>query len=91
MVLLPENIGRAGRNLCKTAWDRPYGFVVIDLSSGKYNEKYRSGFERSKGVCGYGEEFVNFSTKLPLYFGGWHPDPSAHIISSVAVYILTYE
>jgi len=33
------------RCLCKTAWDRPYGFVVIDLSSGKYNGKYRSGFD----------------------------------------------
>jgi len=33
------------RNLCRTAWDRSYGFVVIDLSSGKCNGKFRSGFD----------------------------------------------
>jgi len=33
------------RELCKAAWDRPYGFVVIDLSSGKDNGKYRCGFD----------------------------------------------
>jgi hypothetical protein len=33
------------KRLCRTAWDRPYGFVVIDLSSKKNNGKYRSGFD----------------------------------------------
>ena len=32
------------RNLCKTAWEEPHGFVVIDLTCKKYNGKYRSGF-----------------------------------------------
>lgn len=33
------------RKLCKTAWEQPHGFVVIDLTSNKYNGKYRSGFD----------------------------------------------
>ena len=33
------------RNLCKTALDKPHGFVVIDLTSKKHNGKYRSGFD----------------------------------------------
>ena len=33
------------RNLCKTAWEKPHGFVVIDLTSKKHNGKYRSGFD----------------------------------------------
>ena len=33
------------RTLCKTAWEQPYGFVVIDLTSKKNNGKYRSGFD----------------------------------------------
>ena len=34
------------RKLCKIAWDQPYGFVVIDLASGKNNGKYRCGFDQ---------------------------------------------
>ena len=30
--------------LCKEAWKKPHGFVVIDLTSRKNNGKYRSGF-----------------------------------------------
>ena len=32
------------RKLWKTAWERPHGFVVIDLTSKKHIGKYRSGF-----------------------------------------------
>jgi len=32
------------KKLCKTVWSKPYGFIVIDLSSTKDNGKYRSGF-----------------------------------------------
>ena len=31
--------------LCKTAWERPHGFVVIDLSSKKDGGKYRMGLD----------------------------------------------
>ena len=34
------------KQLCKTAWERPHGFVVIDLSSRKNDGKYRSGFDQ---------------------------------------------
>ena len=30
------------RQLCKAAWEKQHGFVIIDLSSKKYNGKYRS-------------------------------------------------
>ena len=30
------------RQLCKTAWEKQHGFVIIDLSSKKHNGKYRS-------------------------------------------------
>ena len=33
------------RKLCKTAWEKPHGFVVIDLTSKKQNGKYRSNFD----------------------------------------------
>lgn len=33
------------RKLCKMAWEKPHGFVVIDLTSKKYNGKYRSNFD----------------------------------------------
>lgn len=33
------------KKLCKTVWERPHGFVVIDLSSNKCNGKYRCGFD----------------------------------------------
>jgi len=33
------------KNLCKTAWSKPYNFVVIDLTSPKNCGKYRSGFD----------------------------------------------
>ena len=33
------------RQLCKTAWEKQHGFVIIDLSSKKYNGKYRSGLD----------------------------------------------
>ena len=33
------------RQLCKTAWEKQHGFVIIDLSSKKNNGKYRSGLD----------------------------------------------
>ena len=33
------------RNLCKNVWEKPHGFVVIDLSSKKNGGKYRRGLE----------------------------------------------
>ena len=33
------------RKLCKTVWEKPFGFVVIDLTSKKDNGKYRDGFD----------------------------------------------
>ena len=33
------------RKLCKTAWAKPHGFLVIDLSNNKHNGKYRCGFD----------------------------------------------
>jgi len=33
------------RKLCKAAWERPHGFVVIDLSSKKDGGKYRIGLD----------------------------------------------
>ena len=33
------------RQLCKTAWEKQHGFVIIDLSSKKHNDKYGSGLD----------------------------------------------
>ena len=33
------------RQLCKTAWEKQYRFVIIDLSSKKYDGEYRSGLD----------------------------------------------
>ena len=33
------------RQLCKTAWEKQHGFVIIDLSSKKLNANYRSGLD----------------------------------------------
>ena len=33
------------RELCKTAWEKQHGVVIIDLSSKKDNGKYRSGLD----------------------------------------------
>ena len=33
------------RHLCKVAWEKQHGFVIIDLSSTKHNGKYRSGLD----------------------------------------------
>lgn len=33
------------RKLCKLSWEQPYGFVVIDLTSGKNSGKYRNGLD----------------------------------------------
>ena len=33
------------RQLCKTAWEKQHGFVIIDLSSKKNNGKYRRGLD----------------------------------------------
>lgn len=33
------------RNLCKKAWEKTFGFVVIDHSSKKHDGKYRIGFD----------------------------------------------
>jgi hypothetical protein len=35
------------RNLCNRAWGQPHGFVTTDLTSDKYNGKYRVGFDFS--------------------------------------------
>ena len=33
------------KQLCKAAWEKQHGFVIIDLSSKKHNGKYRSGLD----------------------------------------------
>ena len=33
------------RNLCKSAWEKPHSFIVIDLTSKKENGKYRVGLD----------------------------------------------
>ena len=33
------------RELCNKVWEKPHGFVVIDLTSKKHNGKYRSGLD----------------------------------------------
>ena len=33
------------RQFCKKGWEKPYGFVVIDLTNDKNNGKYRHGFD----------------------------------------------
>ena len=33
------------RQLCKTAWEKQHEFVIIDLSSKKQDDKYRSGLD----------------------------------------------
>ena len=33
------------RQLCKVAWGKQHGFVIIDLSSKEHDGKYRSGFD----------------------------------------------
>jgi len=33
------------RNLCKEAWKKPHGVVVIDLTSDISNGKYRKGLD----------------------------------------------
>ena len=33
------------RQLCKTAWEKQHGFVIIDLCSKKHDGKYRSGLD----------------------------------------------
>ena len=33
------------RQLCKAAWEKQHGFVIIQLISKKHNGKYRSGFD----------------------------------------------
>ena len=33
------------RQLCKRAWEKQHGFVIIDLSSKKRDGKYRSGLD----------------------------------------------
>jgi hypothetical protein len=33
------------KKLCKTVWEKPHGFLVIDLSSKKKNGKYRCGLD----------------------------------------------
>ena len=39
---MPKNEFRA---LCHNVWKRPFGFVVIDLSSDVNDRKYRRGFD----------------------------------------------
>ena len=33
------------RQLCKVAWEKQHGLVIIDLSSKKHNGKYRRGLD----------------------------------------------
>ena len=33
------------RQLCKTAWEKQHGFVIIDVSNKKQNGKYGSGLD----------------------------------------------
>ena len=33
------------KNLCRNGWEQRHGFVVIDLTSNKMNDKCRSGFD----------------------------------------------
>ena len=33
------------RQWCKTDWEKQHGFVIIDLSSKKHDDKYRSGLD----------------------------------------------
>jgi len=33
------------RNFCKTVWEKPHNFVVVDLSSKKNGGKYRRGLD----------------------------------------------
>ena len=33
------------RKLCKAAWKKQHGFVIVDLSSKRHNGKYRSGLD----------------------------------------------
>jgi hypothetical protein len=33
------------KNLCRNAWEQHHGFVVIDLTSKRMNDKYRCGFD----------------------------------------------
>ena len=33
------------RQLCKTAWEKQHGFLIMDLSSKKHDGKNRSGFD----------------------------------------------
>ena len=33
------------RQLCKAAWEKQHGFVIIALSCKKHNGKYRSGID----------------------------------------------
>ena len=33
------------RQLCKIAWKKQHGFVMIDLSSKKHDGKYKSGLD----------------------------------------------
>ena len=33
------------RQVCKTAWEKLHGFIIIDLSIKKNNGKYRSGLD----------------------------------------------
>jgi len=34
------------RDFCRSCWDQPYAFAVIDLTSKAFNGKYRCGFDR---------------------------------------------
>ena len=46
------------RNVCKLAWEKPYGFVVVDLTSNKDNGKYR--IEKNKFTVLYKKWNANF-------------------------------
>ena len=39
------------RQLCKAAWEKQHGFVIVDLSSKKHNGRYRSGLDEFYTRC----------------------------------------
>jgi len=45
------------RTLCNTAWEKPYGFAVIDLSSKKDGGKYRVGLDT----------FTHFTYRIKIF------------------------
>ena len=48
--IFDDNVGidmtkKEFRQICKTAWEKQHGCVIIDISSKKHDGKYRSGLD----------------------------------------------